>query len=110
MTIQDNTYNVAGFQIKGVDNKLGNTYLESAIAAGEVSQLLVAVPNVDVEAALGGSRVRAEVAGEQEGAGVSAAQVRLQHGAVRGDEGSLAVKAGILVGVPPCVVVVLPLY
>ena len=35
--------------------------------------------------------------------------MRLQHGAVRGDERALAVEAGVLAGVPPPVVVELPL-
>ena len=64
---------------------------------------------MDVEAALGRRRVRAEVAREEEGAGVRGALVRLQHRAVRRDERALAVEAGVLAGVPPPVVVVLPL-
>ena len=68
------------------------------------------VPHVDVETALGGGRVGAEVARVEEGARVRAAQVRLQHCAVRvGRSGAVAVEAGILVGVPSPVVVVLPL-
>ena len=73
------------------------TFLQATEAAGEVSQLLVAVPHVDVETALGGGRVRAEVARVEEGARVRAAQVRLKHCAVRGDECALAVEARIFV-------------
>ena len=69
----------------------------------------MSVPHVDVEAALGRRRVRAEVAREEEGAGVRRALVRLQHRTVRRDERALAVEAGVLAGVPPPVVVVLPL-
>ena len=69
----------------------------------------MAVPHVDVETALGGGRVRAEVARVEEGARVRAAQVRLKHCAVRGVECALAVEARIFVRVPPPVVVVLPL-
>lgn len=65
--------------------------------------------HVDVEAALGRRRVRAEVAREEEGAGVRGALVRLQHRAVRRHERTLAVEARVLAGVPPPVVVVLPL-
>ena len=87
-----------------------NTFLEAAKAACEVSKLLVTVPHVDVETALGGGRVRAEVARVEEGARVRGVQVRLQHRAVRvGCSCTVAVEAGILVGVPPPVVVVLPL-
>ena len=68
------------------------------------------VPHVDVETALGGGRVRAEVARVEESAGVRGVQVRLQHCAVRvGRSCAVAIEAGILVGVPPPVVVVLPL-
>ena len=87
-----------------------NTFLEAAKAACEVSQLLVTVAHVDVEAALGGGRVRAEVARVEEGARVRGVQVRLQHCAVCvGRSGAVAVEAGILIGMPPLVVVVLPL-
>ena len=68
------------------------------------------VPHVDVETALGGGRVRAEVARVEESARVRGVQVRLQQCAIRvGRSGAVAVEAGILVGVPPLVVVVLPL-
>ena len=60
--------------------------LEAAEAAGKVPQLLVSVSHVEVEAALGRRRVRAQVAREEEGARVRRALVRLQHRAVRRDE------------------------